>query len=164
MLRDSPPAGKDDYISLTESNTFPLFFAQPDGSKIEKLLIVWSACGKMWQRLQGFRRRYLKASNLHAKASFMFIVANFLFFSFVTSFFGPFLTVYQTDWPVLPFIYQDLTDLVTKLPQVFIKPDALTKCTSGTALKSLDLTKRRTFWVEASWILGLQLNLLYLRL
>lgn len=50
-----------------------------------------------------------------------FSVDKFQFSSFFSSLFGPFLTVYQTDWSVLPFMYEDLADLVRKLVQLFMK-------------------------------------------
>ena len=42
-------------------------------------------------------------------------------------------------------MHEDLTDLVRKLLQLFIKPDVLTKCTSATALKLLNLMKNENF-------------------
>ena len=71
-----------------------------------------------------------------------FVVAKLQFFGFVDSLFKPFLTAYQTDWPVLQFMYGDLIDMVRNLLQLFMKPDVLNKCTSETALKELDLKKK----------------------
>ena len=71
-----------------------------------------------------------------------FFVAKLQFLNFVASLVKPFLTVYQFDWPVLPFMYGNLINMVRKLRQLFMKLDVLNKCTSGTALKKLDLTKK----------------------
>ena len=71
-----------------------------------------------------------------------FFVAKLQFLNFVASLVKPFLTVYQFDWPVLPFMYGNLINMVRKLRQLFMKLDVLNKCTSGTALKKLDLTNQ----------------------
>lgn len=41
-----------------------------------------------------------------------FIIAKLHFFLLVARSFGPFLTKYQTDEPVLPFLAKDLTELL----------------------------------------------------
>ena len=53
--------------------------------------------------------------------------------------------MYQTDWPVLTFMYEDLTDLVRKILQLFMKLDVLTKYASGSAFKKLNLAKLENF-------------------
>ena len=53
--------------------------------------------------------------------------------------------MYQTDWPVFTFMYEDLTDLVRKVLQLFMELDVLTKYASGSALKKLNLTKLENF-------------------
>lgn len=55
---------------------------------------------------------------------------------------------------MLPFIYEDLTDLVGKLLQLFIKPDVLTKCLSGTVLKQFDLTKKENLLSQSKLSIG----------
>ena len=71
-----------------------------------------------------------------------FVVAKLQFFSFVANLYKPFLTAYQTDWPVHPSMYGDLIDMARNLLQHFMTLDVLNLCTSGTTLKELDLTKK----------------------
>ena len=121
LLHGSPPR-RDDYVSLTRSNIFFLFSGQPGWLKIKKLLIYWSKWEnvtkivRFWEKLPKSKQPACK-SFLHLQSTVIdqFSVANFQLFSFVVSLFGPFLTVYQTDWPVFPFMYEDLTDIVRKL-------------------------------------------------
>ena len=102
---------------------------------------------RFWEKLPK-NKKPLRKSFLHVQFAVnnQSSVAKFQFLNSVASFFGPFLTVYQTDWPVLPFIYEDLTDLVRNFLQLFIKAIVLTKCTSGTALRQVDLTKKEKFF------------------
>ncbi|RXN05329.1 hypothetical protein ROHU_033474 [Labeo rohita] len=53
------------------------------------------------------------------------IMAKFHFFMALSRTFTPFLTKYQTDEPVLPFISQDLTVLIKSLLKRFIKSEVL---------------------------------------
>ena len=71
---------------------------------------------RFWEKLPKSKQPACK-SFLHDQSTVIdqFSVAKFQFFSFVVSLFGPFLTVYQTDWPVFPFMYEDLNDIVRKL-------------------------------------------------
>ena len=41
-----------------------------------------------------------------------FIFSKFYFFSFFGSIFKPFLTKYETRWPMVPFMYDDLKNSV----------------------------------------------------
>ena len=57
---------------LLDQLHFPWVFGQKGGSRKEKLVIYWSTCEKMRQKSQGIGWSFLKASNLHSKASLMF--------------------------------------------------------------------------------------------
>ena len=161
LLHDSL-ARRDGYISVTGSYTFPLFFCATrwieDRKVADRLINLWKNVTKVvrfWEKLPKRKQPSCKSFLLVQSAvNDQFSVAKFQFFSFVVSLFEPFLTVYQTDWPVLPFMYDDLTDLVRKLLQLFIKTDVLTNCTSGTALKQLDLTKKENFFSQSKLNIG----------
>ena len=51
----------------------------------------------------------------------------------------PFLKKYQSDKPMIPFIYEDLKDLVAKLLGLFVKPTILEKNKTGKKMMNLDL-------------------------
>ena len=50
------------------------------------------------------------------------------------------MVAYQTDWQMVPFLYTDLTDLIMKILELFVKPDVL-KDKSDYELKNIDLRK-----------------------
>ena len=145
LLHDSP-ARRDDYISLTGSNTFPLSFCGTrwieDAKVADQLINTWENVTSFCEKLPKSKQPSCKSfASVQSAVDDKFIVAKLQFFSFVASLFKPFLPVYQTYWPALPFMYGDLIDIARNL-QLFIKLDALNKCTSGTAFKELNLTKK----------------------
>ena len=83
-----------------------------------------------------------------------YVVVKLQFFSFVASLFKTFLTAYQTDCPVLPFMYGDLIDMARNLLQLFMTLDVLNLCTSGTTLRELDLTKKDNILSPRKLIIG----------
>ena len=52
-----------------------------------------------------------------------------------------FLTVYQTDKPMVPFLAEDLDNLLRNLMRRFVKKDVLKSATSVTKLAAVDVTK-----------------------
>ena len=93
-------------------------------------------------RLPRASNSYQKASHAQTFVNDQLSVAKFQLLSFIASLFDPFLAEYQADWPVFPFMYAALTDFVRNLLQLYIKQDVLAKCSSGSALKQLDPSKR----------------------
>lgn len=57
----------------------------------------------------------------------------------------PFLTLYQTDQPMLPFITQDMSSLLRRLMERFVKPCVLAEATSTAALVKVDMTNSKNF-------------------
>ena len=67
--------------------------------------------------------------------------------SFVSYFAGliqPFLTCYPSDKPMIPFLYDDLFNLVFSLLQIIVKADKLQECETMSDLKKIDLQKKKT--------------------
>ena len=62
------------------------------------------------------------------------------FFAYVANIVEPFLVKYQTDNPMIPFLYFDLKEIIIKLLEIIVKPDVLEKCKSWQKLKDLDLS------------------------
>jgi len=62
------------------------------------------------------------------------------FFNYSASLLQPYLTKYQTDDPMLPFLRKDLERLHRSLLQLVIKPDVLEKCESPAALLQIDFS------------------------
>ena len=59
--------------------------------------------------------------------------------SFFTSLFEPFFVMYQTNEPMILYMYNDLQKLLRKLILLIVKPDLLQNCKSATDMKNLDL-------------------------
>ena len=51
----------------------------------------------------------------------------------------PFLKKYESDKPMIPFMYEDLKDLVSRLLELFVKPAILEKNKTGKKMMKLDL-------------------------
>ena len=114
------PARREDYISITGEERFPLFFCATrwveDTVVADRLIEIWDSTIKIvryWEKLpkskQSTSKSFLKVQEA---VNDKFAVAKFQFLSFVGSLFKPFLTKYQTSWPMLPYLYDDLTELI----------------------------------------------------
>ena len=66
-------------------------------------------------------------------------------FSFLAGVLQPFLKSYQTDEPVVPFLYNDIFSLLQQILQTVVKPDLLINCNYFGDLMKLDLDKKNTF-------------------
>ena len=71
-------------------------------------------------------------------------VAKLGLFSVFANQFQPFLVAYQTENPMLSFLYQDLIKLIRKIMQFIVKPDLRRKYESGRDLKKIDLLNKST--------------------
>ena len=94
-----------------------------------------------WEKPQKSKRPASK-SYLTVKESVEdpLVAAKYQFFSFVSSIVEPYLRKYQTDKPMIPFVYFDLKDLVIKLLDIIVKPTITNNCKSGKQLKEIDLS------------------------
>ena len=57
-----------------------------------------------------------------------FTVAELKFFSFFAGLLNPYLTIYQSQKPLIPFLYDDLQSLYKELSGITIKSEVLAKC------------------------------------
>ena len=69
--------------------------------------------------------------------------ARLRFVSFFAGLTQPFLTCYQSDKPMIPFLHDDIFNLVFSLLQIVVKPDKLQECETVSDLKKNDLGKKR---------------------
>ena len=77
--------------------------------------------------------------------------------SFVSYFSGliqPFLTCYQSDKPMMPFLHDDIFNLVFSLLQIVVKPDKLEECETMSDLKSIDIGKKETLLKACDFNIG----------
>ena len=111
----------------------------------ERLLHVWDDMKQgfaYWEKLPKLKRPPSKSYETMKKAiGDLFIVSKLHFFTYVSGLVEPFITLFQTDKPGIPFMYLSLKDLVLKLLEIIVKPIVLKSCSNGNKLKTIDLTK-----------------------
>ena len=111
----------------------------------ERLLHVWDDMKQgfaYWEKLPKLKRPPSKSYETMKKAiGDLFIVSKLHFFTYVSGLVEPFLTLFQTDKPMIPFVYISIKDLVLKLLEIIFKPIVLKSCSNGNKLKTIDLTK-----------------------
>ena len=56
------------------------------------------------------------------------IPAKFKFFCLIAEIAKIFLTKYQTDKPVVPYLYHEIVRIIRRLMQLIVKPEILDKC------------------------------------
>ena len=76
------------------------------------------------------------------------------FFSFIAGLLEPYLLAYQTDSPMILFMYEDLQNLVTYLLKLFVKSSIIESCTSGLDLKKIDLFNKQNLVKNKDIVLG----------
>ena len=105
-----------------------------DQTFAERLIDIWPNIKKVddfWQKLP--KSKQLKSKSyvyLHDSVTDLFTPAKLNFFSYIATFFQPFLTLYQTDNPVVPFLYDNLMKFVKKIMLLIFKPDVVNPCTT----------------------------------
>ena len=65
-----------------------------------------------------------------------------VFFYFIATYLQPLLVKYQTDNPMVPFLFDNLFSTIKNLMELFIKQDILSTLIHGNQLKNFDFTKQ----------------------
>ncbi|MEO0688534.1 MAG: hypothetical protein AAFY76_26575, partial [Cyanobacteria bacterium J06649_11] len=95
---------------------------------------------KYWEGLPKSKRPTSKSyANLVSVISDPFIVAKLQFFSYVASKVEPYLKTYQTDNPMIPYMYFDLKAMLKSLLEMIVECGAVQKCKSAKQLMNIDL-------------------------
>ena len=71
-----------------------------------------------------------------------FVDAKFQFFSFVGSLFKPFLTKYHISWPMLPYMDDELKELVRNVLQLYVKYEVTEKFKTASNYKQINQSKK----------------------
>ena len=79
--------------------------------------------------------------------------AKLSFFSYIASILQPFLTKYQTQKPMIPYLYGDLSKVYKSLLEVIIKDDILEEC-NGYQLPKVDMEKSSNLKKEKDFTIG----------
>ena len=146
MLHNSP-ARRDDYISINQglSPKYPLSFCATrwieDKLVADRLIELWP-CMDFWMKLPKSKQPSNKSYEvLTTSIKDKLMIAKLGFFSYLADMFKPFLTAYQTDNPMVPFMYDDLFRLFKNVLSVIIKPDIINNCDTASKLNDIDLYK-----------------------
>jgi len=97
-----------------------------------------------WEKLPKSKRPSSKSyASVLSSVNDAFLTAKLCFFSFLASLVEPFLRKYQSDNPLLPFMYNDLKSLVKSVMRTIVKPEELDKCKTGPQLVDMDLDDKK---------------------
>nr|XP_023653576.1 uncharacterized protein LOC111836490 isoform X2 [Paramormyrops kingsleyae] len=126
------PARREDFTSVTGSSTFPRPFCGhrwvENVPVAERAVDIWPMLSKYVDAVEKKKvpnPNTVSYDTILSAQSDDFIIAKLQFFLSVARSFGPFLTKYQTDEPVLPFLAKDLTELLMGLLRRFMKQELL---------------------------------------
>jgi len=148
LFHDSS-ARRDDYETITGSVTFPKAFCSTRWTEskpaAERAITIWPNIEKMvsfWEKQPTSKRPKSKSyDNVKKAVNDPLTVVKLEFFAFIASILEPFLVTYQTDKPMLPFLYFDLKSLILSLMKLFIKPCIISEAKTGSQLCGIDLEK-----------------------
>ena len=151
ILHDTP--ARSDCSSIPGSDIFPLFFCATrwveDKPVSDRLLKIWPNIVKLvnfWLTLP--KSKQPKSKSFEAVKSAVednLTIVKLNVFSYLASLFHPFLKKYQTEKPMIPYMYQDLVQLLHNVLQIVVKQEIIDKCTSGQSLSKIDLDSGEVF-------------------
>nr|XP_020447106.1 uncharacterized protein LOC109955353 [Monopterus albus] len=131
------PARREDFCTLNKIFVFPLAFCGHRWIEnlpvIDRAIAVWPMIVMYVNAVTQKKLPNPRSSSYDSLAEARndpFIMAKFHFFMAVSRTFSTFLTKYQTDEPVLPFISKDLVMLMKSLLKRFIKEEILNDITA----------------------------------
>ena len=145
------------------------FFRWVENKKTTARLIdVWENLKKLfifWNTLTKSKRPKSKSyDTLKLALEDNFILPKLNFFAYVASIVEPFLKKYQTDNPMVPFLFYDLKSVIKRLLEIVVKQEVLEKSTSWKKMKAIDLSSKNNLLsdekVNAGFAVTEQLNLL----
>ena len=148
LFKDSP-ARRDDYSKVTGSSVFPLKFCQhrwlENVSVAERALEVWPHIVKFVNAVKAKKVTDPKSKSYETVSSGCsdpLMPAKIAFFASVAKQITPFLTAFQTDKPMLPFMGTSLYTLLKSLMNRFVKSELVAEATSVLKLLKLKPTDK----------------------
>ena len=161
VILHNTPARRADFITVTSCGLFPLFFCATrwveDQAPADRLIQIWPNIVKIVKFWLGLPKRKqpsgksFDAVNLAVKDPLT--TAKLSFFSYIASILQPFLTKYQTQKPMIPCLYGDLTKIYKSLLKVIVKDDVVDECT-GYQLPKIDMEKPENVKKEKNFNIG----------
>ena len=129
-----------------------------DHTVAENLIDIWPNIKKVddfWQKLPKSKQPKSKSYiNLHDAVIDLFTPEKLNFFSCMATFFQSVLTLYQTDNPMVSFLYDDLMKLAKKIMPLIFKPDVVNPCTNVSAIRKIDFDNKDNFLKVKDMSLG----------
>lgn len=129
------PARREDFTGTTGSSTFPRSFC---GHRWVENVHVAERAVDLWPMLLAYidavEKKEVPSPNtasydtIVAARGDKFMVPKLQFFLSVTRSFSPYLTKFQTDEPVLPFLAKDLTELLMVMIVITEEPHRFILC------------------------------------
>ncbi|XP_022076088.2 uncharacterized protein LOC127535448 isoform X2 [Acanthochromis polyacanthus] len=132
VLFHNTPARREDFMVLTKTTQFPLPFCGHRWLEnlpvVERALELWPSVTMYMDAVRTKRLPNPGTSSfdtLEAAQKDPLIMPKLHFYLAVIRTFSPFLTTYQTDQPMMPFLVNDLAELMKCILRRFIKRDVL---------------------------------------
>ncbi|XP_066910897.1 uncharacterized protein [Clytia hemisphaerica] len=146
IFHDSP-ARREDYEKETGSTVYPKAFCSTRWTEnkptAERAISIWPYIEQIvtyWEKKPPNKRPKSKSyANVKTAVNDPLTVVKLKFFAYVAGILEPFLKMYQTDKPMIPFLYFDLKSIVLTLMKLFIKPNCVSGAKTGMQLCGIDL-------------------------
>lgn len=149
------PARRQDYTEVTGCTSFPLDFCShrwlENVEVAERAFQIWPSlklyinAAKMKTVTEPVTKSFKTAEMIVQDALFP---AKINFFLIVAREITPFLKLYQTDKPMLPFMCGDLTNMLRSLMEKFVKPSFMKDATTPVKLFKLTMLTLSTTWMS----------------
>lgn len=149
-LFDSAPARREDYTSVTKSTVFPKSFCTTrwveDKDVAERAIEIWPNIIKFVSHLDKKKKSEVPScESYHTVADAVhkdpLVVAKLEVLITVANEIKPFLTLFQTENPMVPFLSTHLEKVLRDLMSRIVKPDKLAEASTCTKLAQIDLSK-----------------------
>ena len=134
---DESPARREVYIRVGSSDKFPLKFCATrwieDQPVADQAYVLWPSivCTvKHWMNLCPSKRPQNNKSfdTLVEHYLDLLIPAKFQFFSFIAGILKPYLVIFQSDSPLLPFMFDELSLILYRLVRLIFKKKEVDQC------------------------------------
>nr|KAI8731911.1 hypothetical protein BgiMline_030099 [Biomphalaria glabrata] len=161
LFKDSP-ARREDFINLTGTSTFALRFCGhrwlENVPTIQRALQIWPAVKVFLNKIKGDKSKEPTCKsykNLVDFAADALLEAKAQIFLSIAQELQPFLTKYQTDSPMMPFIAEDLFTTIKSLLRRILQAETLSKLKSPCDLIALDLKSKDIFLAYSKIEIGI---------
>ena len=139
-------ARREDYEKETGSTVYPKAFCSTrwteNKSTAERAISIWPYIEQIvtfWEKKPSKRPKSKSYANVKNAVNDPLTEVKLEFFAYIAGILEPFLKMYQTDKPMIPFLYFDLKSIVLSLMKLFIKSSVLSEAKTGIQLCDIDL-------------------------